>query len=311
MCGLLLCALLARPAAGALTVVLVRHAETAAPSATDPPLSAGGRKRAELLAAMLAGAGVDAIYATEYQRTQQTAQPLAERLHITTERIAARDTKAFGEAIRRRETGVVVVVGHSNTIPAIVAELGGPAVTIGETEFDNLFILTMSRLEVSLLRMRYGEGPAAGVPAVARGTAMLEERNPVMQIKFVRSGGFAGAATNVEGAVTFDETGAQVTSEASQYRRALAAEEAGPLRTAADPAALAGAKGALSAPAGAMRDGYQYDITVVAKDGKSHAFTLHDGPSDELKNAAPGIANLAGWVQEEARKIWTHRIKQR
>ena len=37
--------------------------------------------------------------------------------------------------------------------------------------------------------------------------AMLEKRSPVMQIKFARSGGFAGAATNIEGTVAFDQKG--------------------------------------------------------------------------------------------------------
>jgi len=47
---------------------------------------------------------------------------------------------------------MVLVVGHSNTIPAVVKALGGPEVTIGENEYDNLFILvpgtgTLSRIK--------------------------------------------------------------------------------------------------------------------------------------------------------------------
>jgi hypothetical protein len=56
-----------------------------------------------------------------------------------------------------------------------------------------------------------------------------------MKIHFVRSGGFGGAATRVEGDVTFDGHGAQVISEKSGYQRPLAASEAEMLRCAAQP----------------------------------------------------------------------------
>lgn len=127
-----------------------------------------------------------------------------------------------------------------------------------------------------------------------------------MQIKFVRSGGFAGAATSVAGTVQFDEHGAHVNGEATGYHRELAPQEAEQLRTAADPSALANATAAISPP-GAVRDGYQYDITVVTKDGKSHTLTLGEGGSEQLRKMAPGAAHLGSWIQEEAQEIWSHR----
>jgi hypothetical protein len=130
-----------------------------------------------------------------------------------------------------------------------------------------------------------------------------------MKIKFVRSGGFAGAATNVAGTVEFDDHGGKVEGEAAGYHRELTPQEAERLRTDIEPGALAGAKGALSAP-DAVRDGYQYDITVVTKDGKSHSLTLGEG-SDQSQAVAPGMADLRSWIQEEAQKIWSHRVSQR
>jgi hypothetical protein len=131
-----------------------------------------------------------------------------------------------------------------------------------------------------------------------------------MQIKFVRSGGFAGAATNVAGRVEFDEHGGKVDGDATDYHRELTPQEAERLRTDADPSALSSAKTALSAP-GAIRDGYQYDITVVTKDGKSHSLTLGEGASDQLQAVAPGVADLRSWIQAEAQKIWSHRVSKR
>ena len=114
------------PAYCQVTVILSRHAEKAAAPPKDPPLTEAGQKRAKLLASMLADSGVDAIYVTELQRTQQTAAPLAARVQVKPTVLPANDTEALVKAIRARQRGVVVVVGHSNKLPDIIAGLGGP-----------------------------------------------------------------------------------------------------------------------------------------------------------------------------------------
>jgi broad specificity phosphatase PhoE len=145
------------PASAQVTVILTRHAEKAATPPKDPPLTSAGEKRANLLASTLADARVDAIFVTELQRTQQTAAPLAARVHVTPTVIPAADTNALVKAIRERQNGVVVVVGHSNTVPAIIAALGGPAVTIADNEYDNLYVLTLDGAKNSLLQLRFGD----------------------------------------------------------------------------------------------------------------------------------------------------------
>ena len=152
-----------------VTVILTRHAEKAASPANDPPLTDAGRKRSELFASMFADSGIDAIFVTEVQRTQQTAAPLAERTHVKQTIIRAADRDQLLSAIRSHASGVVVVVGHSNTVPAIIAALGGPAVKIEDPAYDNLFILTVGPSQSSLLRMHYGDStpvpPAGGTMA--------------------------------------------------------------------------------------------------------------------------------------------------
>src|SRR4051812_26478515 len=64
-------------------VLLVRHAEKAAPPAADPPLTTEGTARAAKLVRLARDSGAKTIYATEYLRTQQTVQPLAAQLGIT------------------------------------------------------------------------------------------------------------------------------------------------------------------------------------------------------------------------------------
>jgi hypothetical protein len=132
-----------------------------------------------------------------------------------------------------------------------------------------------------------------------------------MQIEFVRSGGFAGTATNVSGKVEFDGKSAKVASAAVSYQRELSPPEVRLLSGSAEPAVLAKAKSVLPKP-GAARDAYQFDITVVTKDGKRHAFTVGaESVPEQLQTASPELAGLVSWVQQEADKIWTHRVSQR
>jgi hypothetical protein len=118
-----------------------------------------------------------------------------------------------------------------------------------------------------------------------------------MQIKFVRSGGFAGRATRVEGAVTFNPDGAIVTSDDGKYHRNLTLAEAEQLRTAAGAAIDAG-KPEKPTP---VRDAFSHLVTIVTKDGKTHQMTLDN-------SANPKASSLSEWVQTESQQIWEHRI---
>ena len=55
--------------------------------------------------------------------------------------------------------GVIVVAGHSNTIPLIIEELGGgPISPIQESEFDNLFVITVLRFNrAKVINLKYGD----------------------------------------------------------------------------------------------------------------------------------------------------------
>jgi broad specificity phosphatase PhoE len=122
-------------------------------STADPLLSAAGQARAEKLATMLRDAGIKAIYASEFHRTQDTAKPLAAKLHLDVQTMAAGDTAALVAAIKSTHSkDVVLVVGHSNTLPDAIKAFGGPAVTIRDDEYDAMFVLTPSTGTVTLIR---------------------------------------------------------------------------------------------------------------------------------------------------------------
>lgn len=130
------------------TVVVLRHAEKSAAPAADPGLTPEGEARARRLAALFAAAPVAAVYASDALRTRQTAAPLAARHGIEVTVRAGKDVRGLLEDIGRRYAGrTVVVVGHSNTVPQIVASLtrGRYDVQLGDGEFDRVFVVTVTR----------------------------------------------------------------------------------------------------------------------------------------------------------------------
>lgn len=143
----------------ATTVILVRHAEKAAPSG-DPPLTAEGTRRAEELARVLADVNVRTIYVTQYIRTKLTAEPLARARGIVPQVVTANDRYAAtvaADILAHHRGETVVVVGHSNTTPDLLRQLGAAyAKAIPDTQYDDLFVCTVTTEGAVLLPMRYG-----------------------------------------------------------------------------------------------------------------------------------------------------------
>ena len=142
---------------GQKLVLVVRHAERAdagMQAQTDPPLSTEGEARAQKLAAMLADAGVKDIFATELKRTQDTAKPLAMKTGVVVERGGSKDTALLIARIQSHPNDVVLVVGHSNTLPVILKALAGVDVAIADNEYDNLFLARDGNDDAHSLLMR-------------------------------------------------------------------------------------------------------------------------------------------------------------
>ena len=149
--SLLLLAGCAGVAAGAAatttTFVIVRHAEKADDGTRDPPLSVAGRSRAQALSQRLARRGLVAVYATPFRRTQQTAQAVATPagLPVTTYAAAVAPSE-FAVALRaRHHRGTVLVVGHSNTVPGIVASLCSCRIAaLDEQAYDGIYTIRIA-----------------------------------------------------------------------------------------------------------------------------------------------------------------------
>lgn len=120
------------------TIILLRHAEkdTSAPGATmmkaDPMLSKEGLARAARLPAELKSFHPDFIYSTRYERTRATVTPLAELNHQEIIFYDPANLEAFSKILLQHQGKNIVVVGHSNTTPALVNLL------LGEKKYPNL-----------------------------------------------------------------------------------------------------------------------------------------------------------------------------
>jgi broad specificity phosphatase PhoE len=152
------------PDSGLKTYVLVRHAEKDTTLVGhDVPLSMVGRLRARELARVLGAARLHAIYVTPYQRNRQTADPVRERRGDTL--VVIDDVPATLRALQAEGWGrTILVVGHSNTLPELIAGLTGRPFSSSEAiAYDGMWVVTVARDgATSLLRLRYGEpsGPA-------------------------------------------------------------------------------------------------------------------------------------------------------
>ncbi len=155
----------ASPAAETTTIVLVRHAEKQAVPESDPALTPAGEARAEALLDALGDARVDAVYSTPFARTRSTAEPLARAAGVEVTIVPAGGgapdyVAAVAERARTEHPGgLVVVVGHSNTLGRTIAALGGPddLGDLPDPVYDTLYVLLLTEgAEPRLIKVRYG-----------------------------------------------------------------------------------------------------------------------------------------------------------
>ena len=144
---------------GEILVTLVRHAEILLPARDrDPDLLPAGADRAAVLGDLVKDQHVDAVFSTEYLRTKRTAEIAAARAGATPRIIGATHQGDLVAEIKENYVGKsVLIVGHSNTVPAIIEALGGPSLpNINEAEFDNIFQVKITSDHVEMVQGKYG-----------------------------------------------------------------------------------------------------------------------------------------------------------
>jgi phosphohistidine phosphatase SixA len=139
----------AAPEPAAPDYYVVRHLQKA--DGPDPALSAEGRANAQLLAGLLDANPPRAVYASATRRALETAQPTAARYRLAIKEYDPRDTPALIARVRA-ESGPVLIVGHSNTVPTIVQALSGRAIgEMEESDYGTLFRISRNGM---LVRVR-------------------------------------------------------------------------------------------------------------------------------------------------------------
>ncbi|MEM9302522.1 MAG: histidine phosphatase family protein [Pseudomonadota bacterium] len=160
------------PVAEAKTIYVLRHAEPVI-GTSDPGLSPLGAERAQDVADRIMAEGTpDLLLTTRYRRTIETIEPLSAWSGAQLEYYDPRLAGDIGR-IRSADESTIVVVGHSNTIQALIAELGGePGIPIDHYEYDRLYKVKLDEsgkaAETTLVRTDpRPERPATGTFPVA------------------------------------------------------------------------------------------------------------------------------------------------
>ena len=130
---------------------VMRHLQKA--EGEDPPLSEEGRANAGRLIGFFATDPVRVIYVSTTRRARETAAPLAAKLRARLRKYDPADTPALIARVRA-ERGPVLVVAHSNTVPEIVARLGGerPA-PLAETDYGDVWHLWGAPIRTQRIRI--------------------------------------------------------------------------------------------------------------------------------------------------------------
>jgi len=151
--ALLVAAIPSQAVLAADTIFVMRHLQKA--EGNDPPLSPEGAANAKALADLLARSGIKAIFATPTRRDIETAAPLAARLGIKVTSYDAANPGALVSAVAAIP-GSVLVVGHSNTVPDLVARFGGKQpVTLTEQDYGTLFAVTHDDGNVTQIKIQH------------------------------------------------------------------------------------------------------------------------------------------------------------
>ena len=152
-----------RPDGVPTVVLVVRHAEKAS-DAEDSPLTEAGAQRAQALARLAEGAGVSAVYSSQFRRNLDTVKPFAERagINVAQAPVNLQSPGGYGKALAadildKHAGRTVLVVGHANTVGATVEALAGRPAPPGDVQYGDLFVVVVPRAGAPMsLKAQYG-----------------------------------------------------------------------------------------------------------------------------------------------------------
>ena len=128
-----------------ITIILLRHAEKDTINPQNPPLSVAGIKRAEKLPSVFPNIKPGVFYTTNTTRTRETITPWAKLAGKELEVYDANKQQEFAELLKQQTGKIIVVAGHSNTVPQLVNFLTGTTnySSLPDDEYSRIFIVTI------------------------------------------------------------------------------------------------------------------------------------------------------------------------
>ena len=134
------------------TFYLIRHAEKVRTNKSDrdPKLNEKGILRALNWKEYFLDKDITKIYSTNYKRTLETVKPFQEAIGLATI-LYSPSSIDYKDFISSNKGEIVLVVGHSNTIPNFVNELINDQVyaQIDDLNNSNLYIVNLCDSSVS------------------------------------------------------------------------------------------------------------------------------------------------------------------
>jgi Fructose-2,6-bisphosphatase len=134
---------------------IVRHADKLDKTPYSV-LSPAGHARAGVLRDKLIDKKIDLIFATTFQRTQETAQPLAQSLNKTLLIYRNNAEDSIANVVKANRSKNMLLVGHSGNIPSIIEKITGKKISpIGEDQYDNLYVIKFKKQRTILIETKY------------------------------------------------------------------------------------------------------------------------------------------------------------
>ena len=134
---------------------IVRHAEKL-DNTPYSVLSPQGHQRAAVLKDSLLSKKIDLIFATQFQRAQETAQPLATALNKPLLIYRNNAIDSIVSVLKQNKSKNILLVAHSGNIPSIIEGLIGKKVNpIGENEYDNFYLIKNKKGNLELIQSKY------------------------------------------------------------------------------------------------------------------------------------------------------------
>ncbi|MGB5211197.1 MAG: phosphoglycerate mutase family protein [Gammaproteobacteria bacterium] len=140
---------------GTVTVIFVRHADTVGHE-DQRQLTEDGMQRAAALARLLQDVPLAAVYVNELSRTRATGEGVAKVTGAPLIELPSTASADLVRELKQHKGEIVLVVGHSNTVPELIRALGGTAEPISDTDFSQLLVLTTGLFDKTrVLRLNY------------------------------------------------------------------------------------------------------------------------------------------------------------